>query len=140
MGDAELSTSARLRQVQVDLAASQADLTRVERERDELAFRVRELQAHRQLRDAELTSARAELEQLRARLNAPCGTCHPCDHYGRNTDLVAQLRRLAAENRAEVAHLAGTSSPLGFGPNRAAMAYDHAAELLEQTLGGEGRG
>jgi chromosome segregation ATPase len=31
-----LSTSARLRQVQADLAASQADLTRAERERDEL--------------------------------------------------------------------------------------------------------
>jgi hypothetical protein len=49
---------------------------------------------------------------------------------------VAELRRLAAGRRAEVAHLANTSSPYGFGPNQAAEAYDKAAALVEQTLGG----
>jgi uncharacterized protein (DUF3084 family) len=46
-----LSTSAQLRDTQRALAVSQADLTRVERERD--------------LARAELASARAELAQLR---------------------------------------------------------------------------
>lgn len=81
------STSAMLRQVQADLAASQADLTRAERERDqanELTDKIAaELRGVTKERDslarrcavrfeamqalcAELVSARLELEQLRA--------------------------------------------------------------------------
>lgn len=82
------STSALLRQTQTALAASQADLTRVEQERDEardLIDQVRDRAARlgdialerrrerneawreRDLARAELASALAELEQLRAR-------------------------------------------------------------------------
>lgn len=80
------STSAQLRETQSALAASQADLTRVERERDQaneltdkiaaelrLITRERDSLARRcavrfeetQALKAELASARAELEQLR---------------------------------------------------------------------------
>lgn len=72
----ELPTSAQLRQTQQALAASQADLTRVERERDraqeERAYTRRaaqRLMEERDLARAELATATAELEQLRARLN-----------------------------------------------------------------------
>lgn len=68
----ELSTSAQLRQTQQDLAASQADLTRMEAERhaavDRVADVLEEMRAIQQQRDlarAELAAATAELEQLR---------------------------------------------------------------------------
>lgn len=63
------STSVLLRQAQTALAASQADLTRVEQERDLLAARVDSLAPavdRIALLAAELASARTELEQLRA--------------------------------------------------------------------------
>lgn len=73
----------------------------------------------------------------------PCCWCGDDADAGQSDDsprpvagLVAELRRLAAENRADAARFAGTSSPYGFGPNRAARAYEHAAELVEQTVGG----
>jgi hypothetical protein len=73
-----LSTSARLRQAQQDLAASQADLTRTERERDEALHdlahatfqldmertRVAHWREQNDLARAELVSARQEFEQL----------------------------------------------------------------------------
>lgn len=83
------STSARLRQVQADLAASQADLTRAERERDranELTDKIAaELRGVTRARDAlarrcalrfqeavqlraELASARQENAQLRGQI------------------------------------------------------------------------
>jgi septal ring factor EnvC (AmiA/AmiB activator) len=67
------STSAQLREAQTALAASQADLTRVEKERDELgatlAVRTGQLKGSLEMLDlarAELASAQAELERLRA--------------------------------------------------------------------------
>lgn len=44
---------------------------------------------------------------------------------------LTELRRLAAEARLEARRFVGTSSPLGFGPHRAAEAYEKAVELLE---------
>lgn len=72
-----MSTSAQLRQVQQDLAASQADVTRAERERDEAQH--------------DLAHAAFEIDKLKARLAAPCGTCHPCDHYGVHAELASAL-------------------------------------------------
>jgi septal ring factor EnvC (AmiA/AmiB activator) len=78
------STSARLRQVQAALAASQQDLTRVERERDgvreELARQAAEcedLRATLAMRTGQLTYARTELEQLRAYQNWIDERSHP---------------------------------------------------------------
>jgi hypothetical protein len=73
----------QLRETQQDLAASQADLTRVEQERDwerqvvamlrkngvTSARVIRERNAERNLLRAELASARAELDLLRPRLD-----------------------------------------------------------------------
>lgn len=65
-----LSTSARLRQVQADLAASQADLTRAERERDRFIAAADKLHGEWLDLKAELASARQELALLRAELDA----------------------------------------------------------------------
>lgn len=50
--------------------------------------------------------------------------------------VVDELRRLAEEKREQAQPFRGTSNPLGFGPNQARRAYDQAAELVEQRLGG----
>lgn len=66
----QLSTSAQLQQTQQALAASQADLTRVEAERTELRGRLVSAWAERDITRAELASARTELEQLRRAIQA----------------------------------------------------------------------
>lgn len=50
--------------------------------------------------------------------------------------LIEQLRQRAVECRADADRFRGTSSPNGFGPHRAAEAYEDAVALAEQTLGG----
>jgi uncharacterized protein (DUF3084 family) len=74
------SISEQLRQTQAALAASQADLSRVERERDEARhdlahanFQLHTEHTRRDLARAELATATRELEQLRA-LHAHCPT------------------------------------------------------------------
>jgi uncharacterized protein (DUF1800 family) len=69
----ELSTSALLRQTQAALAASQADLTQREEERNaaaslavDLLKDIERLEGERDLTRAELASARQALDQLRA--------------------------------------------------------------------------
>lgn len=61
----ELPTSALLRQTQASLAASQADLTRVETERDEALEAARSLVGTELSLRAELAKAREELERER---------------------------------------------------------------------------
>lgn len=136
----ELSTSARLRETQGALAASQADLThvegqlreaeqermRVERERDgvreELARMADELDdvrhdlAHRltEMRDAR-DAARATIRTVAEQRDA----------------VLAELRGLAAANRRDACTL---SQPDCWGPTRAAEAYEKAAAIVEQAL------
>jgi septal ring factor EnvC (AmiA/AmiB activator) len=106
-------TSARLRQVQADLAASQQDLTHVEG----------------QLRDAEQDRMRAERERDEA--------LHELAHLRFQLDMVrTRLGALAADNRADARRPAVLGTPSAWGPNRAAEAYEKAAALIE-TLGGE---
>lgn len=65
---AELSTSAQLRQAQQDLAASQADLTRVEQQRDRLLETVAKQYVEiAKLRGAQADAERARDESLRSR-------------------------------------------------------------------------
>lgn len=103
----ELSTSARLRETQGALAASQADLTRAEREIERLV--------------RHLSEANGEVARLREGLAA----------------VLAELRRLALANRRDAC---GLAQPYCFGPTRAAEAYEKAAAIVEQKLGGESRG
>jgi hypothetical protein len=52
------------------------------------------------------------------------------------TQLIEQLRQRAVECRADADRFRGTSSPNGFGPHRAAAAYEDALALAERMLGG----
>ncbi|SNY28963.1 hypothetical protein [Paractinoplanes atraurantiacus] len=51
--------------------------------------------------------------------------------------VAAELRTLAVDQRAEAAPWLHTSSPLQWAPNRAAEAYERAAGMVEQLVGGE---
>jgi ABC-type transporter Mla subunit MlaD len=152
------STSARLRQVQADLAASQQDLTRVERERDAVREELaRQAEANEDLtvtlavRTGMLRRAREDCDAISAiahRVALAAGvTSLRLDDVRRGVDellaeveqrrtalagVLAELRELAAANRADAARFAGTSSPYGFGPTRAAEAYEKAAALVAQ--------
>lgn len=88
------------------------DLARVRRERDG----VRE----------ELARQAAECEDLRAQLGHLRSLA---------ATAVAELRGLAAFNRADANRFRGTSSPFGFGPTRAAEAYERAAAIVELACG-----
>lgn len=146
MGDAELSMSVRLRQVQADLAASQTDLTRVERERDEALRRAADLEQVREElkqlrlladgylediqqlesgRDVHIDSLREQRDLARAEMSSA------------RAQLPAQLRQLAAERRAEAGRYKGMSPPHYTGVNLLAEArtWDAAAVLVEQALG-----
>jgi septal ring factor EnvC (AmiA/AmiB activator) len=125
------STSARLRHVQEALAASQQDLTATRGQVVDLLYILDAFQIESGAdRNAALQTGidavrqtRAELEQLRTAAAA----------------VLAELRELAGDARSEAAPFRHTSSPLGFGPHRAAEAYEKAVALVE-TLDGESRG
>lgn len=119
----ELSTSARLRETQDALAASQADLTKALAQRDEFVRAADEL--HNSWLDL-----KDELAEMRDARDATQATIRTVAEQ--RDAVLAELRRLAAANRRDACTL---SQPDCWGPTRAAEAYERAAAIVAQRLG-----
>lgn len=120
MQDAFEETNRDLLAMQQRFAALQADLTQACVERDWLLA-----EAPDELRERFFAVPRADSPR------------RPTPHLDRLRDgltvAVAELRRLALANRRDAC---GLAQPYCFGPTRAAQAYERAAEIVEQALGG----